>query len=278
MAAEHLTADLGCRVAVTVREDVEQQRSLERSHELDDADLVVHGGRFITAARLPGRTGGLAEDDRSFVMAVLQVVTGTADRAAAVADLRRSALYDALTGLPNRMLLTDRLELAVERVTRSGGFVAVLFCDLDDFKEVNDRLGHAVGDTLLVEVARALSAAARGSDTISRFGGDEFVVVADGLVSRRDALGVGSRLEAAARGVTNPITGTGVRMSVGVAVTGQEAASPTYLLRAADMAMYRAKADGGGVRIASEPARPDRQPTGSTESTGSTETSESTVS
>ena len=153
------------------------------------------------------------------------------------------ALHDPLTGLPNRLLLTDRIEQALARSRRSGGEVTVMFLDLDLFKVVNDSLGHHAGDALLVDVAGRLRRAVRAGDTLARFGGDEFVIVCDDVTAAE----VGSLAARFAEALREPFsthhTQASVSASIGVAVAGPDADAHT-LLRDADAAMYRAKERG----------------------------------
>jgi diguanylate cyclase (GGDEF)-like protein len=172
------------------------------------------------------------------------------DRDAMVASLRETeerlrgaALHDHLTGLPNRVLLADRLAQAGLRAGRDPGHrFAVLLLDLDGFKAVNDSLGHAAGDLLLVEVARRLTGLVRQSDTVARLGGDEFVVLLDGFATPDGHQRVREAITAA---ITEPfvIDGrqVGVGLSIGVALSTDDSADPDYLLREADAAMYREK-------------------------------------
>ena len=168
------------------------------------------------------------------------------DLARSQADLAHQALHDALTGLPNRLLLADRLSQAL---TRRDGGVAVLFVDLDRFKIVNDSRGHAAGDELLVSAAGRLRHAVRSHDTVARFGGDEFVVVCE--TARPDEEDGGEEIRAVAErnsaSVREPFLVAGqeifLSVSVGVAVAGA-GTSPEELLRDADAAMYRAKESG----------------------------------
>lgn len=210
--------------------------------------LTVPGARGSWTARFSGSRRPFTEADRHFAATVLQVVSWAADRAAAEADLRRSALHDPLTGLPNRMLFADRLHKALERARRGGGTLAVLFCDLDGFKAVNDTQGHAAGDEVLREVAAALAGAVREADTVARFGGDEFVVVTEALADTAAVEQLADRLAAAVSEVREPGTGQPVRMSVGIAVGTGEVDADT-LLRDADAAMYQAKERGAGTEV-----------------------------
>jgi diguanylate cyclase (GGDEF)-like protein/PAS domain S-box-containing protein len=160
--------------------------------------------------------------------------------------LERQALHDPLTKLPNRLLLMDRAHQALARLHRSRGPIAVLFIDLDGLKAINDSLGHAAGDHMLVSVAERLSATLRDSDTVARLGGDEFVILAEDLGSDREALQVAERVVRALEAPFH-VGSSAVEMyaSVGVSVSRDAGADPEDLLREADVAMYRAKRAGG---------------------------------
>jgi diguanylate cyclase (GGDEF)-like protein/PAS domain S-box-containing protein len=164
----------------------------------------------------------------------------------AEAELAHQATHDPLTGLPNRALLQDRLGQAVAHLERGARAIAVLLLDLDRFKVVNDSLGHAAGDRILVTVAERLLAAVRPGDTVARLGGDEFVVVCDDLHGELDAVGLADRLASA---FAEPFVVDDhvlkVSASVGIALARDDSASPEALLRDADSVMYRAKANGG---------------------------------
>jgi diguanylate cyclase (GGDEF)-like protein/PAS domain S-box-containing protein len=157
-------------------------------------------------------------------------------------QLAHRATHDPLTNLPNRTLLEDRLEQACARLRRGGGEqVAVLFCDLDGFKEINDGHGHTVGDEVLVEVARRLRRVVRPADTVARLGGDEFVVVCEATGSAA-AEEVAGRI-AEALEVPFLVAGQHARVgvSVGIACTADPATPPGELLLLADQAVYREK-------------------------------------
>jgi diguanylate cyclase (GGDEF)-like protein/PAS domain S-box-containing protein len=167
---------------------------------------------------------------------------------AEVADLLQRTLRDPLTAVPNRIALMERLEIAVARAERSRDVVAVLSCDLDDFGAVTESFGHPFADRVLVEIARRIERLLRRSDTIARTGGDEFVVVCDGLGGIDEATAIASRLHAA---IVQPVLVDGrecpITSSIGVATvdgaTG-ERVDPIALLRDADAAMYRARREG----------------------------------
>ncbi|MDW7982441.1 MAG: GGDEF domain-containing protein [Thermomicrobium sp.] len=160
-------------------------------------------------------------------------------------ELRYRAFHDPLTGLANRLLFLDRLEHALARVERDGG-LAVLFVDLDDFKRINDRLGHAAGDRALQEVAQRLSRSVRAGDTVARFAGDEFTVLLEGLTTLEEVEAVAERL---LRAFDEPLdlgeATVPIRLSIGGALAGQAPYpdSGTVLL-VADQALYTAKRRG----------------------------------
>ena len=172
-----------------------------------------------------------------------------AQRTSELEDMNRQmhhqAQHDALTGLPNRYLLRDRLEQATARAKRDRGAFAVLMIDLDNFKSINDTLGHDVGDLLLVEVSRRLATCMRERDTIARLGGDEFVAVLEELVAAEDsAIVAGKIVEALAAPVS--IGGELLRTSpsIGISLYPEDAQDADFLMKFADIAMYRAKAAG----------------------------------
>jgi diguanylate cyclase (GGDEF)-like protein/PAS domain S-box-containing protein len=158
------------------------------------------------------------------------------------------ALHDPLTGLPNRRLLDDRIEQALARANRVAKVVAVLFCDLDGFKEVNDRFGHETGDRVLIEMAGRLLRAIRPGDSLARLGGDEFVIVCGDLGSPLDASGLAARVADVIRAPIE-LEGTEVVITASIGIATAAGRRPARadagtLLRNADAAMYRAKQSG----------------------------------
>ena len=165
------------------------------------------------------------------------------------AELAYQAQHDALTKLPNRVLFEERLERAVASAERYGRKLAVLFIDLDGFKAINDGFGHDAGDRVLTQAARRLRAALRRSDTLARYGGDEFIVLVSEIRESNDACEVGSALLSS---LVEPFEIPGHRIvltaSIGVSVYPDDALDASRLKRLADAAMYRAK-DAGTNRL-----------------------------
>jgi diguanylate cyclase (GGDEF)-like protein len=164
---------------------------------------------------------------------------------AQIAELAAEAFYDPLTKLPNRALFLDRVERLLTRAKRRKGSVAVLFLDLDNFKLINDSLGHEIGDQLLLAATRRLQGAVRDEDTVARFGGDEFAIAAGDIAQPSDATQIAARVaEHLAAAFTFAEHEVFVSVSVGVALNRSEHDHPESLLRDADTAMYRAKTNG----------------------------------
>jgi diguanylate cyclase (GGDEF)-like protein/PAS domain S-box-containing protein len=176
---------------------------------------------------------------------ILQIQDIT-ERKRAEEQVHHAAFHDALTGLPNRSLLSDRLSLALARAKRNKEYqFAVLFLDLDRFKLVNDSLGHTLGDQLLVELGKRLELCMRKSDTVARLGGDEFGMLLDGIKDPYDAIYIAERIQ---EELTEPFALNGheflTTTSIGIAFSQTGYDGPEDILRDADIAMYRAKANG----------------------------------
>ena len=188
-------------------------------------------GLLTVATRAQGRR--YDTDERDVLVSFAEHTSLALTDAQNHSDAVHRALHDPLTNLPNRSLFLDRLRQAEQRAARANSVVGVLFVDLDGFKSINDSLGHARGDELLIAVAKRLSETLRAGDTAARLGGDEFAVLLDGLTDEREAMTVAARMLEALR----PIAPA----SIGVATARQPGGD---LLRDADLAMYQAKAQG----------------------------------
>ncbi len=177
------------------------------------------------------------------------------DERALTAQLSHQALHDPLTGLANRALFEDRLAHAHAKTIRQGGFGAVLLLDLDDFKGVNDTHGHLVGDQLLVGIARRFEMVTRSSDTLSRFGGDEFLYLAEGMTSATEAEEVALRLLEV---LVEPFTFDGLnfeqRASIGIVVWNSTVDESNDAIQNADIALYEAKRQGKGRYVVFTPS------------------------
>jgi len=176
-----------------------------------------------------------------------RVIRYAVERKRTELELVRLAQYDQLTSLPNRTLLRERVDRALRRATRNGTGVATLILDMDRFKEINDMLGHEVGDKLLVEAARRIRASVRDQDTVARLGGDEFAVILEGVSEAKEVLPVVERIIENLQTLRS-IDGNEVTSSssIGIAMYPDNGNDLSELLRAADLAMYRAKSSGRG--------------------------------
>ena len=236
----------------------------DSSHDL--GDLPRHGvtaamgapvfergrvvGSLAVASTEPGRV--YEARDQQALLSLAEHASLALNHARAVEEVVHEALHDSLTGLPNRSLFLDRMRHALARAERGSEPVAVLFCDLDGFKTVNDSLGHRTGDRLLLAVAERLTECLRPADTIARLGGDEFAVLLEELRQPGDAARAAQRLLDALRA---PFELRGrefyISASIGIAAGAGDAET---LLRDADLAMYRAKARGKGRYAVYEPS------------------------
>jgi len=179
----------------------------------------------------------------------ISILTDISDQKRQAARIEQLAFYDSLTGLPNRVLFLDRLEKILSASKRHGGSGAILYLDLDRFKEINDSQGHAVGDLALAEVARRLQGASRKEETLARLGGDEFVIIAEDA-DHQSAVRIARRLQ---RSLAKPLDLMGnsftVGASIGIAFYPADGLTSEDLIKRTDIAMYRAKASGGGYRL-----------------------------
>jgi diguanylate cyclase (GGDEF)-like protein len=213
------------------------------------AQVIVLGDPSGAAAVQSARAAGAVDHLPKAALdadTLERAIRYASDHRRSVERLQHDALHDALTGLPNRTLFLDRLEQSLRRARRRGpeSGAAVLFLDLDRFKVVNDSLGHHAGDDLLQSVALRLDAALRPGDTVARIGGDEFTVLLEDVAEPREATIVAERV-LATLAQPFPIAGRELHVSgsIGIALAGPDV-DPEELIRDADVAMYRAKAEG----------------------------------
>ena len=220
-----------------------RERGLQSAMAAPVHENGVPVGSLTVASFRPNRSYSQTEQD--VLVAFAEHASLALTDARNFEDAMHQAFHDSLTGLPNRALFLDRLELAHARARRSGRPIAVLFMDLDSFKNVNDSLGHAAGDELLLLVAGRLRRCLRPSDTAARFGGDEFALLLEDLDMATAAEGVAVRVLAALR---EPFVIQDQEVLVGTSIGIASSASPGSddLLRNADLAMYRAKGLGKG--------------------------------
>ncbi|MEW6500281.1 MAG: diguanylate cyclase [Thermodesulfobacteriota bacterium] len=226
--------------------------------------IPIH--RFLAAPAMLGQEligqVALANSDRDYTERDLGVVRQLASLYALAVDRQRSeeqiahlADHDPLTGLANRRLLPDRLEQALRLARRHSTMVALLFMDLDKFKEINDTRGHSTGDEVLREVAARLAQTLRASDTIARMGGDEFVMVLQDIDGPDSAATVAGKLLSRLDQPLIALDGSAtVRGSIGISLYPADGANGEILLQRADEAMYRAKQKGGGFAFFGQPS------------------------
>ena len=185
--------------------------------------------------------------DEPSVQAVVLNYRDISDRKLVEQQIEHQAFHDHLTGLPNRLLFYDRLELGIAHAQRNGKLLAVMYSDLDRFKWINDTLGHAIGDRLLKAVAERLRGCLRDDDSVARLGGDEYTLMLPDLSRAEDAATIACKLvEAIARPFEIDGAQVHVTMSIGVSLYPADGADPEALLKGADHALYRAKEAGRG--------------------------------
>ena len=240
---EHVIDSDQARVKQSLADAMDAGRPWEFECRIRRADGAL---RWIWAQ------GRLQRDVQGESLGLFGVIRDISARKAAEEQIEFLAYYDPLTRLPNRRLMTDRLGQAVRAAARHKLAGAIFFIDLDDFKTLNDTLGHHTGDQMLLEVARRLLSCLRAQDTVARFGGDEFVVMMEGLGDSQAAIvnAVQQVADKILESIEGPYDFSVLRhrrttCSIGVAIFGSTHDTPDALLRQADIAMYRAKAAGG---------------------------------
>jgi diguanylate cyclase (GGDEF)-like protein len=230
-----------------VRAGTFDQANAQRVAEEIESGPSGRGDEDIEVETRNGRTFALTfqpmENRGSVVM--MEDVT---EKKASAAKIEHLARFDALTGLPNRMFFHDQMEVTLARLQKTKEFCATLFIDLDQFKQINDTMGHPFGDALLCVVAERLRRIARPTDIIARFGGDEFVILQYPIQSPGDAASLAQRVvETLAEPCSIDHHQVVIGASIGIAVAPQDGLSADVLLKNADMALYRTKSEGRGT-------------------------------
>ena len=206
------------------------------------------------------KTTGLVEANEALVLSALHAEEVAESVMGELEELTNTSQRDALTGTPNRALMLDRLESAIALARRRGTRAALFFVDVDRFKQINDTLGHAVGDTVLRLVTRRMESVIRDSDTVSRHGGDEFLVLLAEVSHRTDAALIAAKmLRAIAAPGPEPLPA--LSASVGIAIYPEDGQEAALLIANADAAMYRSKKRGrGGFAFHRTPASGSADP------------------
>lgn len=246
---------------VAMRQEIIHKSSIDHDHDHHFPHMQQHGHYclpIMSGERLLGVFNlyidpdhPRSEDEVQLLTAVSHAIGAMIQHHEAEQKLRHNAYHDELTGLPNRTLFNDRLMQCIARHSRRTDYLfAVLFLDLDRFKVINDSLGHAVGDRLLVEVAKRLQAISRPEDTVARLGGDEFTLLLEGIHSPDDASRIAARIHDELRAPYH-LDGNEVfaPCSIGIAIGERHYHQAAEVMRDADTAMYHAKQQGGARSV-----------------------------
>jgi diguanylate cyclase (GGDEF)-like protein/PAS domain S-box-containing protein len=232
---------------VGISEDVYRRLTLGEAERVRYVKRFLHKDGHVTTAEV---SISPARDESGETLYFVSSVRDVTEERALTAELSHQALHDPLTGLANRVLFDDRLAQVHARVLRQGGLGAVMLLDLDNFKGVNDTHGHLVGDQLLIEVARRFEHVSRPSDTLCRFGGDEFLYLAEGLQHADDAGLVASRfLDALVEPISIGQARIEQRASLGIVVWDDTSSDTVEIVQRADIALYEAKREGKGHHV-----------------------------
>ena len=234
------------------------------NHELAESDSLLPGVRKalerneVATKLLRDASAGLAAVNQSLLIEIRDRTMVDHQLAAAVEQeegSRNAGLHDPLTGLPNRVLFRDRLEHGIAQAARHRWILAVMFLDLDNFKSINDSYGHQAGDAVLQAVATRLQHSTRTEDTVSRYGGDEFLCVLTPLHEERDIAMIAAKIRTAIQApievcVSDVSANLRLEASVGISVFPKDGASAAELIQRADEAMYGAKQNKSGFAFA----------------------------
>ncbi|MCW2500115.1 MAG: hypothetical protein JWN87_1791, partial [Frankiales bacterium] len=221
------------------------------------AEFGIRSAICVAIGRQGATWGALTAADRvvrhpdegevRFLEQVAHVLATAVERREVEEQLHHQATHDSLTGLPNRQLLRERVDTALRRARRTGGAMGLLLCDLDGFKDINDSLGHAAGDSVLQQLAERLLSTVGAGSTVARLGGDEFALCIVGPATELEVLGVADAVvQVMRRPFALPGLDVPLSISIGVTVSPTHGRDASTLLRHADVAMYRAKARGLG--------------------------------
>jgi diguanylate cyclase (GGDEF)-like protein/hemerythrin-like metal-binding protein len=240
--ARELSRELGVAVPADFSVFVTKTRASGRPEEREWTYVRQDGTRITVLLSMT-----TLRDARGRIDGFLGVASDITERTLALAEISRMAHHDQLTRLPNRRLFHDRMQMAISHARRETGRLALMLIDLDGFKPVNDRLGHAVGDLLLKAVAKRMQGALRESDTLARVGGDEFAVILPRVENSDNALVVAEKIR---REIDVPFELAGgypvsISCSIGIAIYPEHGREEKRLAKHADEAMYIAKAHGG---------------------------------
>ena len=217
-------------------------RCIETGENHDEEYRVVWPDGSIRWLR---ETGNVTKDETGKTVKMMGVVRDITEEREEANQIRELAFHDALTRLPNRTIFEDRLSKAIDRAKRHKKKVAVIFIDLDGFKQINDELGHAAGDRVLINTGQRLINALRASDTVARIGGDEFTVILEDLETDAEIHNIAEKILVAVSTPTELGQGTcWVGASLGIAIYPEHARTLDTLIHIADQAMYTAKAEG----------------------------------
>jgi diguanylate cyclase len=243
--------------------------SADSRHELANGDTPPGAGKGIDDNEIVTRQLRAAATELTAVIQSLRIEIRARKMvdhqlAAAVEQeegSRNAALHDSLTGLPNRVLFRDRLQHGIAQAKRHQRILAVMFIDLDNFKTVNDTYGHEAGDAVLQTVATRLKRNTRDADTVSRYGGDEFLYVLNQIRDENDIAMIASKILSAIQApcsldVRDVVVNTSMKASIGIAVFPADGLTASALIKSADQAMYRAKESKAGYAF----VRPESGP------------------
>jgi diguanylate cyclase len=238
-------------VNAAVKQDLKSRDSLPASESALRTSEAIQGNMQAASEKLSVVVSALESEVRERNMLDHQFAAAVEQEEGA----RHASLHDALTGLPNRALFSDRLERGFALAKRHGWTLALMFVDLDDFKEINDRYGHDIGDSVLQTIARRLQDNTRGEDTVSRHGGDEFLYLAMDIQKEANISLIAEKIMEEIQAPLNVNvrdlnTSLSITASIGISIFPKHGTDADMLVKSADKAMYRAKQNKSGYSFA----------------------------